>query len=111
MNERRKETLHFDDKIKVMLLNNLKRHFCSNSITTTLNSSKKKISCRYKKLAVSHAQQALTEYLHSTRSIPYAFADQISKNSVYSLSNLISKLGSFSPKNLSFTKKVEKFLR
>jgi len=99
--------------MKVMLLNNLKRHFCSNIVTTTtLNSSKKKIPCRYKKLAVLQAQKALTEYLHSTRSIPYAYADQISKNSVHSLSNIISKLGSFSPKNLdSFTKKVEKFLR
>ncbi|KEH17771.1 putative transcription regulator mTERF family [Medicago truncatula] len=97
--------------MKVMLLNNLKRHFCSN-ITTTLNSSKKEIPCRYKKLVVSQAQKALTEYLHSTRSIPYAFADQISKNSFHSLSNLISKLGSFSPKKLdSFTKKIEKFLR
>ncbi|GAU20179.1 hypothetical protein TSUD_352430 [Trifolium subterraneum] len=58
---------------------------------------------------MSQAQKALTDYLHSTRSIPYAFADKISENSLHSLSNLISKLGSFSPSD--FTKKLDKYLR
>ncbi|XP_045788140.1 transcription termination factor MTEF18, mitochondrial [Trifolium pratense] len=100
--------------MRVMLLT-LSRHLCTrtnnttNNITTTLKTSKLKIPCRYKKVAMSQAQKALTDYLHSTRSIPYAFADKISKNSFHSLSNLISKLGSFSPSD--FTKKLDKYLR
>jgi len=52
MNERRKETLNFTTgveqtkkhKMKLMLLNNLKRHFCSNIITTTTLDFQKLIS-------------------------------------------------------------------
>ncbi|XP_057450743.1 transcription termination factor MTEF18, mitochondrial-like [Lotus japonicus] len=80
------------------------RHFCS---STTSNLSKK--PSRYKKVVLVQAQQAITDYLHSTRSIPYAHADQIAKNSLLTLTNLISKLGSFTPS--SFPKTLDKFLR
>ncbi|CAL5195257.1 unnamed protein product [Lathyrus oleraceus] len=96
--------------MRVMLLT-LSRHLCTSSknITATLKFSKTKFPCRYKKATMSQAQLSLTDYLHATRSIPYAFADQISKNSIHSLSNLISKLGSFSSSD--FPKKLDKFLR
>ncbi|KAJ1439500.1 Transcription termination factor, mitochondrial/chloroplastic [Sesbania bispinosa] len=81
------------------------RHLCSSSCASKIS----KIPSRYKKVAVSQAQQALTDYLHATRCLPYAFADQIAKNSFLSLSNLIAKLGSFSPS--TFSKTFDKFLR
>lgn len=90
--------------MRVMML--LTRHFCSSS-SSTLKVSK--IPSRYKKVAGAQAKQALTEYLHATRCVPYAYADQIAKNSHHSLSNLISKLGSFSPS--SFPRELNRFLR
>ncbi|KAK7350423.1 hypothetical protein VNO77_09051 [Canavalia gladiata] len=80
----------------------LRRHLCTATTTS-------KIPWRYKKVAIKQGQQALTEYLHATRCIPYAYADQIAKNSLRSLSNLISKLGPFSTS--TFTNNLNKFLR
>ncbi|KAL2319925.1 hypothetical protein Fmac_028894 [Flemingia macrophylla] len=67
------------------------------------------IPWKYKKFAIAQGQKALTDYLHATRCIPYAYADQIAKNSHTALSNLITKLGSFSAPH--FPHNLNKFLR
>ncbi|XP_061370827.1 transcription termination factor MTEF18, mitochondrial-like isoform X2 [Gastrolobium bilobum] len=84
------------------------RHLCTSTGTSTSTSTTSRIPWRYKKLAVTQAQHALTDYLHATRSIPYPYADQIAKNSLLSLTNLISKVP-FSPSN--FSQNLDKFLR
>ncbi|MED6171380.1 hypothetical protein PIB30_040155 [Stylosanthes scabra] len=87
----------------------LHRRLCTTATRTVIpNLSKSKIPSRYKSLALSQAQKILTDYLHSTRSIPYAFADQIAANSHSSLSNLISKVRFSAP---SFSRTLIRFLR
>ncbi|KAF2315419.1 hypothetical protein GH714_039158 [Hevea brasiliensis] len=51
-----------------------------------------KIPSKYRPKAIREAQQALTDYLHSTRLLPFAYAEHISKNSLVSLSNLIASI-------------------
>ncbi|CAJ1948126.1 unnamed protein product [Sphenostylis stenocarpa] len=80
----------------------LHRHVCTTSKLST-------IPWKYKKFAIAQGQKSLTDYLHATRCIPYAYADQISKNSHTALTNLISKLGSFSVSHFPHT--INKFLR
>ncbi|TKY68942.1 Mitochodrial transcription termination factor-related [Spatholobus suberectus] len=81
--------------------------FLYRQVCTTSKLSK--IPWKYKKFAITQGQKALTDYLHATRCIPYAYADQIAKNSLTALTNLITKLGSFSPSN--FPHNLNKFLR
>lgn len=57
---------------------------------------------------IIEAQDALTEYLHSTRCISFTHAEHISKNSPSSLSSLLSKFR-FSMYNVS--KNLHRFLR
>ncbi|KAK9144583.1 hypothetical protein Sjap_004486 [Stephania japonica] len=68
----------------------------------------RKIPIRRRSQAILQAQQALTEYLHSTRSLPFTHAENISKNSLVSLSDLISKVD-FSPQ--TFSRSFPRFLR
>ncbi|XP_057742692.1 transcription termination factor MTEF18, mitochondrial-like isoform X1 [Arachis stenosperma] len=79
----------------------LHRRLCTTATRT-------KVPSKYKNLALSQAQKILTDYLHSTRSIPYAFADQIAANSHTSLSNLVAKVRFSAP---SFSHTLNKFLR
>nr|XP_043608543.1 transcription termination factor MTEF18, mitochondrial [Erigeron canadensis]XP_043608549.1 transcription termination factor MTEF18, mitochondrial [Erigeron canadensis] len=51
-----------------------------------------KIPHRSRAKAIQQAQEALTDYLHAVRTIPYTFAENISKYSVVSLSATISKV-------------------
>ncbi|KAJ9171200.1 hypothetical protein P3X46_014595 [Hevea brasiliensis] len=67
-----------------------------------------KIPSKYRPKAIREAQQALTDYLHSTRLLPFAYAEHISKNSLVSLSNLIASID-FSASD--FSRSVRKFLR
>ncbi|KAJ4952647.1 hypothetical protein NE237_029479 [Protea cynaroides] len=67
----------------------------------------RKIPYRYRARAVEQAQQALTEYLHMTRYLSFTHAEHISKNSVVSLSDLISRV-EFS--NSNFFRNFQKFL-
>ncbi|XP_057742693.1 transcription termination factor MTEF18, mitochondrial-like isoform X2 [Arachis stenosperma] len=78
----------------------LHRRLCTTATRT-------KVPSKYKNLALSQAQKILTDYLHSTRSIPYAFADQIAANSHTSLSNLVAKVRFSAP---SFSHTLNKFL-
>ncbi|KAL5723948.1 hypothetical protein ACHQM5_007278 [Ranunculus cassubicifolius] len=67
------------------------RHFSAPSIFSQIPSLSK-IPSRQRKSAVLQAQQALSDYLHTTRCLSFTYAENISKNSLYSLSNLISKV-------------------
>ncbi|KHN44563.1 hypothetical protein glysoja_042712 [Glycine soja] len=68
------------------------------------------IPWKYKKFAISQGQKSLTDYLHATRSIPYAYANQIAKNSLTSLTTLITTLGTSSFSPLHFPHNLNKFL-
>ncbi|XP_043715124.1 transcription termination factor MTEF18, mitochondrial-like [Telopea speciosissima] len=85
----------------------ISRHF-SSSLALSKFPKLRKVPYRYRARAVEQAQQALTEYLHSTRSFSFTLAEHISKNSVVSLSDLISKV-EFSTSN--FFRNFQKFLR
>ncbi|PWA36047.1 Mitochodrial transcription termination factor-related protein [Artemisia annua] len=67
-----------------------------------------KIPYKYRARAIKQAQEALTDYLHSVRTIPYTFAENISKYSVVSLSSVMSKV-QFTTSD--FSKSLHKFLR
>lgn len=82
-------------------------------ICRRFSSSKKlpkltKIPSRYRSQAISEAQKALTDYLHTTRSLPFIDAEHISKYSLFSLSCIIRKV-QYSP--LNFAKSFQRFLR
>lgn len=67
-----------------------------------------KIPYKYRAKATQQAQEALTDYLHAVRTIPYTFAENISKYSAVSLSNVMSKV-KFSTSD--FSKSLQRFLR
>ncbi|XP_031259603.1 transcription termination factor MTEF18, mitochondrial-like [Pistacia vera] len=69
-----------------------------------------RIPFKYKQRAIEEAQQAVTDYLHYTKSIPFAYADHISRNSLYNLFNLISNVG-VPYKTSNFSKSIVRFLR
>ncbi|XP_010531292.1 PREDICTED: transcription termination factor MTEF18, mitochondrial [Tarenaya hassleriana] len=79
------------------------------SISRHLSSATKprRVPSKYKSLAIGQAQQAITDYLHSTRSLSYTFAEHIAKNAAISIQNLISKLD-FSV--TTFSKSIRKHL-
>ncbi|CAK9146202.1 unnamed protein product [Ilex paraguariensis] len=92
------------------LYTTLSRHFSSTSTTTKLPRihNLSKIPSRHRPQAIQEAQKVLTDYLHATRYLPFTYAEHISKNSLLSLSNVISKVD-FSPS--TFSKAVQRFLR
>ncbi|MFS7951147.1 putative transcription regulator mTERF family [Helianthus anomalus] len=67
-----------------------------------------KIPHKYRAKAIQQAQEALTDYLHTVKTVPYTFAENISKYSVVSLSTVVSKV-KFSASD--FSKSLQKFLR
>lgn len=68
----------------------------------------RKIPSKYRPQAIKEAQRLLTDYLHTTRTLPFTFAEHISKNSLFSLSDVMAKV-EFSPQ--SFSKSFQRFLR
>ncbi|KAE8720886.1 RNA-binding KH domain-containing protein isoform 1 [Hibiscus syriacus] len=66
-----------------------------------------RIPSKYRPQAIKDAQQALTDYLHYTRYIPFVYAEHIAKNSLFSLSSLTCGID-FS--TTSLYKKVPRFL-
>ncbi|CBI16639.3 unnamed protein product, partial [Vitis vinifera] len=72
------------------------------------NSNLSHIPSKHRSQAVLLAQKALTDYFHSTRSLPFLYAEHIGRNSFYSLYDPISKV-EFSLS--SFAKSFERFLR
>ncbi|XP_044503266.1 transcription termination factor MTEF18, mitochondrial [Mangifera indica] len=69
-----------------------------------------RIPTKYKQRAIKEAQQAVTDYLHHTKFIPFAYADHISRNSVYNLFSLISN-AVIAYKTSDFSKSIVRFLR
>ncbi|KAM7508830.1 hypothetical protein LguiA_019283 [Lonicera macranthoides] len=68
----------------------------------------RKIPSKYRPQAVKEAQRVLTDYLHATRTLPFTFAEHISKNSLFSLSDVMAKV-EFSPQ--TFLRSFQRFLR
>ncbi|XP_057978839.1 transcription termination factor MTEF18, mitochondrial [Malania oleifera] len=66
------------------------------------------IPSNYRPRVVQEAQKVLTDYLHTTRALPYAYAEHIGTNSIFSLRSTISKLRSSAS---TFSKNFQKFLR
>ncbi|KAG8485095.1 hypothetical protein CXB51_021084 [Gossypium anomalum] len=88
-----------------LIFSHFSRHFATLS---KLPNNFTKIPSKYRPQAIRDAQQALTDYLHCTRYIPFVYAEHIAKNSFFSLSSLISGIN-FS--TTSFNRNVLRFLR
>ncbi|PIA61737.1 hypothetical protein AQUCO_00200019v1 [Aquilegia coerulea] len=82
----------------------ISRHFSSVPKLPQL----RKIPWKDRSKIIHQAQQHLTDYLHTTRSMPYIYAERISKNSIFSLSNLIAKVECWPSK---FSNEFPRFLR
>uniref|UniRef100_A0A803LS56 Uncharacterized protein n=1 Tax=Chenopodium quinoa TaxID=63459 RepID=A0A803LS56_CHEQI len=86
------------------LFQTLLRHFSSNTNLPTLG----KVPTKYRPQAIKEAQEVITDYLHTTSALPFSYAEFISKNSVHSLAELMSKVV-FSA--IYFRKNFQRFLR
>ncbi|XP_074263152.1 transcription termination factor MTEF18, mitochondrial-like [Silene latifolia] len=85
------------------------RHFSDTGRgANTLPNLIKSVPYNYRPWATRLAREALTDYLHSTRGLPFTYAELISKNSTHCLYETMSRVP-FSP--LSFRKKFSMFLR
>ncbi|KAG9147717.1 hypothetical protein Leryth_014874 [Lithospermum erythrorhizon] len=78
------------------------------STTTATSLPRLKIPSKYRQKAIKHAQESITEYLHSTRSIPFSYAELIVKNATFSLSLIISQVPFH---HSSFLSSIQRFLR
>uniref|UniRef100_A0A7N1A451 Uncharacterized protein n=1 Tax=Kalanchoe fedtschenkoi TaxID=63787 RepID=A0A7N1A451_KALFE len=76
------------------------------STTSKLPKSLYKFS-RDRPRVILEAQKALTDYLHTTRLLPFVYAEQIAINSTFSLSETVSKID-FTP--ATFCRKFHRFL-
>ncbi|KAF4356231.1 hypothetical protein G4B88_002843 [Cannabis sativa] len=68
-----------------------------------------KVHSKYKHRVIQEAQNAFIDYLHTTRSLPFTFAEHIARNSIFSLCNLIKKIDSFYVS--TFSRSFSKLLR
>ncbi|KAL5545255.1 hypothetical protein UlMin_009039 [Ulmus minor] len=101
---------------KSFFFTHLSRYFSSSSTSTSTCASRRpqrfpnlpKIPSKYKSQAVQQAQKALTDYLHTTRSLPFTYAEHIGRNSIFSLSNLIRKVDFSAP---TFSRSFQRLLR
>ncbi|ESQ44038.1 hypothetical protein EUTSA_v10005866mg [Eutrema salsugineum] len=89
-----------------MFMVRLKLALISRSFSTVANH--RRVPSRYKSLAIGQAQQAITDYLHTIRSLSYTYAEHIATNASASTRNLILKLD-FSV--ATFSKSIRKHLR
>ncbi|CAA0813559.1 Mitochondrial transcription termination factor family protein [Striga hermonthica] len=83
-------------------------HFSTAAATTTAKKLFSKIPWRHRPKAIHESQKALTDYLHSTRSLPFFYADKIARNSPQSLSNIVSGIAFSLP---TFASSFQRFLR
>ncbi|CAL9245644.1 unnamed protein product [Arabidopsis halleri] len=74
---------------------------------STVAAKHRRVPSKYKSLAIEKAQQAITDYLHTTRSLSYTHAEQIASNASVSIRNLILKLDFSVP---TFSKSLRKHL-
>ncbi|KAL7125920.1 hypothetical protein ABFS83_14G149100 [Erythranthe nasuta] len=82
----------------------------SSSTTAASNLPKpfSQIPWKHRSKAIQESQKALSEYLHTTRSLPFPYADNIARNSPNSLSRIVSEIP-FSP--ATFENSFQRFLR
>ncbi|KAH7687585.1 Transcription termination factor mitochondrial/chloroplastic protein [Dioscorea alata] len=86
------------------------RHLPAIRLLCTVPPKLKNLSYRYRSRALSEARRAVTEYLHSTRALPFALADQIASNSPFSLSVLVSQIPFHDPSPLHIPRTLRRFL-
>ncbi|PRQ57298.1 putative transcription regulator mTERF family [Rosa chinensis] len=86
----------------------LSHHFSTAAKTTTNLPKVPNVPTKYKSEAINQAQKVLTDYLHTTRSLPYTYAEHISKNALFSLANLVKKVPYSAP---NFPRSFQRFLR
>ncbi|KAH7513055.1 hypothetical protein FEM48_Zijuj12G0155700 [Ziziphus jujuba var. spinosa] len=67
-------------------------HYPKVSLTASTQSPNSSLTNRVSRLARNEAQDALFDYLHSTRSFCFTDAEYISKNSPHFIQNLLSKI-------------------
>ncbi|XP_010919664.2 LOW QUALITY PROTEIN: transcription termination factor MTEF18, mitochondrial [Elaeis guineensis] len=79
--------------------------FCSLPIPKLKN-----LYYRHRVRALVEAQSALTDYLHSTRSLPFSHADLIASNSPFSLSAFVSQVPFPSASPADFPRTLRRFL-
>ncbi|KAL6129082.1 hypothetical protein ACLB2K_072435 [Fragaria x ananassa] len=90
------------------LLNLLNHHFSTAATTTKRLPKVPNVPTKYKSEALNQAQKVLTDYLHTTRSLPYTYAEHISNHSLFSLSNLVKNIPYSAP---NFSRSFQRFLR
>ncbi|CAF2113199.1 unnamed protein product [Brassica napus] len=78
----------------------------SRNLTTA--AKRRRVPSIYKSLAIGEAQKAVTDYLHTTRSLSYSHAEHIATNASSSIRNLILNLD-FSV--ATFSKSIRRHLR
>ncbi|KAH0912461.1 hypothetical protein HID58_035782, partial [Brassica napus] len=78
----------------------------SRNLTTA--AKRRRVPSIYKSLAIGEAQKAVTDYLHTTRSLSYSHAEHIAANASSSIRNLILNLD-FSV--ATFSKSIRRHLR
>ncbi|KAI3449064.1 hypothetical protein Pfo_005729 [Paulownia fortunei] len=86
----------------------ISHHFSSSTTTSNLPKPFSKIPWKHRSKAIQESQKALTDYLHTTRSLPFLFADNIARNSPHSLWKIVSEIP-FSPS--TFVYSFQRFLR
>ncbi|EXB37631.1 hypothetical protein L484_021837 [Morus notabilis] len=93
-----------------LFLSFLSRNFSSSTTRTLpiIKGNNYNSATQYKIRALKQARNALTEYLHATRGLPFLFAEQISANSLVALSDIIRKIH-FSA--FTFSDAFRRFLR
>ncbi|GER46479.1 mitochondrial transcription termination factorfamily protein [Striga asiatica] len=83
-------------------------HFSTAAATTTTKKLFSKIPWKHRSKAIHESQEALTDYLHTTRSLPFFYADKIARNSPRSLCNILSEISFSSP---TFASSFQRYLR
>ncbi|KAK4416059.1 Transcription termination factor MTEF18, mitochondrial [Sesamum alatum] len=86
----------------------IRRHFSKRPTTSNLPKPFSKIPWKHRSRAIQESQKALTDYLHTTRALPFPCADHIASNSPHSLWKIVSEIP-FSPS--TFGHSFQRFLR
>ncbi|GMN54470.1 hypothetical protein TIFTF001_023590 [Ficus carica] len=100
--------MHFRKYQQQQLFFTLLCHHFSTTKTFSKFPSLPKVHTKYRPQVVEEAQKALTEYLHTTRALPFTFAEHIGKNSLFCLCALIRRVPFSAP---TFPKSFRKLLR
>ncbi|KAK1262526.1 hypothetical protein QJS04_geneDACA018424 [Acorus gramineus] len=88
----------------------IRRRLTTSAANTTTKHLLRHLSPRDRTVALRHAQQAVTDYLHQTRRLPFAHAEQIGLHSPASLKTLLSSLRPTPSSPSDFPRSVSRFL-